>query len=174
MDLIALHIIPGYHLRVGEAAGYYRHARLREEGRGSAGYAMLRYAALCCAMLRYAALCCAMLRYAALCCAMLRYAMLCYAMLCYAVLCDAMLCYAMLCCAMRCYAMRGQLEHGGGGTQRARRARAGSFRPPSRTAARSYRVGGAGRGLFCVQAVRVPSVLGTLEAAARGGAGRAR
>ena len=35
--LIALHFIPGYHLRVGEAAGYYRHARLREEGRGSAG-----------------------------------------------------------------------------------------------------------------------------------------
>ena len=79
---------------MGEAAGYYRHARLREEGRGSAGYAMLRYAALCCAMLRYAALCCAMLRYAALCYAMLCCAMLCYAMLCYAVLCDAMLCDA--------------------------------------------------------------------------------
>jgi hypothetical protein len=73
-----------------------------------------------------------MLCYAMLCDAMLCYAMLCDAMLCYAMLCYAMLCYAMLCYAMLCYATR----------------RAGSFRPPSRAAARSYRVGRAGRGAF--------------------------
>ena len=226
---------------MGEAAGYYRHARLREEGRGSAGLerdlaGALReagqagrrggaggavgagagaervdqqeeplrigsptYATLCYATLRYATLRYATLCYAMLCYAMLCYAMLCYAMLCYAIgyamLCCAILCYAMLCYAVLCDVMRGQLQHGGGGTQRARRARHARY--AATTAAMLYydmravqdhsaprpappldRIESAARGggLFCVQVVRVPCVLVPLEAApaARGGAGRAR
>ena len=111
---------------MGEAAGYYRHARLREEGRGSAGLERDLAGALREAgqagrrggaggavgagagaervdqqeePLRIVARP-PMLRYATLRYATLRYATLCYAMLRYATLCYAMLRYATLCYAM--------------------------------------------------------------------------
>ena len=104
----------------------------------------------------------------------------------------AMLCYAVLCCAMLCYAMRCDGRPAtarGGGTQRARRARHARYAATATTAAMLYsrstmicdapcriippprpappldhiESAARGGGLFCVQAARVPSVLGALE-----------